>query len=163
MERRLSGRGPVSCRVLDRVSCLTLVGGWLSTLLGPEGSAVWLVSSGPPSTCVPACVGVWGLVGLLFEICIVDASISRLVWFHGSCCGAGVGCGCVVLAGPFLVLRGVGRLCDAGAPLIGVCWCVLFMCVVLTVCCCDVVETSYEGHMVDALASRADEGRWSLR
>ena len=31
------------------------------------------------------------------------------------------------------------------------------------VCCCDVVETSYEGHMVDALASRADEGRWSLR
>ena len=22
---------------------------------------------------------------------------------------------------------------------------------------------SYEGHMVDALASRADEGRWSLR
>lgn len=66
-----------------RVSCLTLVGGWLSTLLGPEGSAVWLVSSGPPSTCVPACVGVWGLVGLLFEICIVDASISWLIWFHG--------------------------------------------------------------------------------
>ena len=31
------------------------------------------------------------------------------------------------------------------------------------VCCLDVVETSYEGHMVDALASRADEGRWSLR
>lgn len=23
-------------------------------------------------------------------------------------------------------------MCDAGAPLIGVCWCVLFMCVVLT-------------------------------
>ena len=32
-----------------------------------------------------------------------------------------------------------------------------------SVCCFDVVETSYEGHMVDALASRADEGRWSLR
>ena len=31
------------------------------------------------------------------------------------------------------------------------------------VCCFDVVETSYEGHMVDALASRADEGRRSLR
>jgi hypothetical protein len=31
-------------------------------------------------------------------------------------------------------------------------------CVVLTL-----LETSYEGHMVDALASRADEGRWSLR
>ena len=37
-------------------------------------------------------------------------------------------------------------------------WCALF-----GVCCFDVVETSYEGHMVDALASRADEGRWSLR
>ena len=34
---------------------------------------------------------------------------------------------------------------------------------VFVVCGCDVVETSYEGHMVDALASRADEGRWSLR
>ena len=34
---------------------------------------------------------------------------------------------------------------------------------VVSVCCFDVVETSYEGHMVDALASRADEGRWSLR
>jgi hypothetical protein len=33
----------------------------------------------------------------------------------------------------------------------------------MSVCVCDVVETSYEGHMVDALASRADEGRWSLR
>ena len=30
-------------------------------------------------------------------------------------------------------------------------------------CCGDGVETSYEGHMVDALASRADEGRRSLR
>ena len=27
----------------------------------------------------------------------------------------------------------------------------------------SVCETSYEGHMVDALASRADEGRASLR
>lgn len=52
-----------------------------------------------------------GLVGLLFEICIVDASIKYT----------------------FVVI------------------------------CFDVVETSYEGHMVDALASRADEGRRSLR
>ena len=44
------------------------------------------------------------------------------------------------------------------APLIGG-WAGVF----LRVCCLDVVETSYEGHMVDALASRADEGRWSLR
>ena len=40
----------------------------------------------------------------------------------------------------------------------GVCGCVSFV-----VICFDVVETSYEGHMVDALASRADEGRRSLR
>ena len=44
--------------------------GCLGTLLGPEASA-----SGS-SLCPPArdCAG-WGLVGLLFEICIVDASI----------------------------------------------------------------------------------------
>jgi hypothetical protein len=54
-----------------------------STLLGPEGSAgprsrvgVVLVASG----CLPLLVAVlcgwsWVLVGLLFEICIVDASI----------------------------------------------------------------------------------------
>ena len=40
---------------------------------------------------------------------------------------------------------------------------VVLSCGVSCLCCCDVVETSYEGHMVDALASRADEGRWSLR
>jgi uncharacterized membrane protein len=34
----------------------------------------------------------------------------------------------------------------------------IFVVIVLLVC-----ETSYEGRMVDALASRADEGRWSLR
>jgi hypothetical protein len=43
------------------------------------------------------CVGVWGLVGLLFEICIVDASIftARLVtrW-----CGE-----CVMIFAPWLV------------------------------------------------------------
>jgi hypothetical protein len=33
--------------------------------------------------------------------------------------------------------------------------------VFFVVCLC--VVTSYEGHMVDALASRADEGRRSLR
>ena len=35
--------------------------------------------------------------------------------------------------------------------------------VFFVVICFDVVETSYEGHMVDALAPRADEGRRSLR
>jgi hypothetical protein len=35
-------------------------------------------------------------------------------------------------------------------------WCVLLF--LLSVC-----VTSYKGHMVDALASRADEGRTSLR
>ena len=73
---------------------LTLVGGWLDTLLGPEGSAVRLMLVGPAPVCggwfpgvgrvgllVPPFVwcprlrGCWVLVGLLFEICIVDASI----------------------------------------------------------------------------------------
>ena len=44
----------------------------------------------------------------------------------------------------------------------GVVGCLSFVVCVDGVCCSDVVETSYEGHMVDALASRADEGRWSL-
>ena len=38
---------------------------------------------------------------------------------------------------------------------VGLWWCLLFL---LSVCL-----ASYEGHMVDALASRADEGRTSLR
>ena len=40
---------------------------------------------------------------------------------------------------------------------------VCVFCFFVVVICFDVVETSYEGHMVDALASRADEGRRSLR
>ena len=43
-----------------------------------------------------------------------------------------------------------------GRVVCGVCLCGLLF--LLSVC-----ETSYEGHMVDALASRADEGRTSLR
>lgn len=74
-----------------------------------KDQAVWFGCSVPASMLVRL-VGVWvWLLGLLFEICIVDASI----------------------------------FCS--------------------VCCFDVVETSYKGHMVDALASRADEGRRSLR
>jgi hypothetical protein len=62
------------------------------------------------SRCRHGVCGCLGLVGVLFEICIVDASI----------------------------------FCS-----------LLFVSIVLV--------TSYEGRMVDALASRADEGRWSLR
>ena len=85
--------------------------------------------------------GLRGLVGLLFEICIVDASI--------------------FVAGPISSLwGGVVQVAFAGLPF----W-LPFGVIVgwVGVCCFDVVETSYEGHMVDALASRADEGRWSLR
>ena len=59
-----------------------------------------------------------------------------------------------------VVLYVLARLFDWGAG-----WWCLFRSwrVSCCVCCFDVVETSYEGHMVDALASRADEGRWSLR
>ena len=103
-----------------------------STLLGPEGSAVSVAGcSGPPFARGRPVWWLRVLVGLLFEICIVDASIfvvrltrdcGWVVLFRDNCCG---------------------HTSD--------------------LCCCDVVETSYEGHMVDALASRADEGRWSLR
>ena len=90
-------------------------GGRVGTLLGPEASGSpreWgLVVLVPPFALVRPCGCGGGLVGLLFEICIVDASIKYT----------------------FVVI------------------------------CFDVVETSYEGHMVDALASRADEGRRSLR
>lgn len=58
----------------------------VDTLLGPEasGESDLACVSGPPfvcssvdawCVCVPGAGG-WGLVGLLFEICIVDASIN---------------------------------------------------------------------------------------
>ena len=79
----------------------------------------------------------WWLVGfLLFDLWIVDASIARTV-------------------------PGLSLVKEAG-------WVVFCVGVVFVVCVFVVfVEclclASYEGHMVDALASRADEGRWSLR
>ena len=76
-------------------------------------------------------------MGLLFEICIVDASIFVAASTH------------------LLFVRGELTLVALPAHPLIVGW--------VGVCCFDVVETSYEGHMVDALASRADEGRWSLR
>ena len=68
--------------------------------------------------------------------------------------------GCVVAwsrPGPGPSVWGVG----GGVGLLFEIWIVdasIFVVIVLLVC-----ETSYEGRMVDALASRADEGRWSLR
>jgi hypothetical protein len=106
-------------------------------------------------------------VGLLFEICIVDASIfatrcihPHLWWGWLSGCEsvidgmAGIRISCVVVAA-HLFDWGVGGVFFRRARMPRVLGC--------CVCCFDVVETSYEGHMVDALASRADEGRWSLR
>ena len=70
--------------------------------------------------------------------------------------------------GSFLGLRGVeltgsSRDCGVGRVFFGFVSTRGGVRRVCGVCCFDVVETSYEGHMVDALASRADEGRWSLR
>jgi hypothetical protein len=83
------------------VGCGRLVGGgggWVGTLLGPEASGpdarmsglrgvccvVWVSGcvglcfwSGPPLLRCLLCGGGGGLVGLLFEICIVDASINN--------------------------------------------------------------------------------------
>jgi hypothetical protein len=79
------GRGPV---LLSTARSVPLVGvggcgtwgvgdrpGWVGTLLGPEGSAGWLVACGLLRPCLRVMRGWWWLVGLLFEICIVDASI----------------------------------------------------------------------------------------
>ena len=86
-------------------------------------------------------------VGLLFEIWIVDASIFCSVLcalpclVHLRCdffCGFAVASCCGGLGWGRFLLRGG--------------WVGLVVCV-----------TSCEGHMVDALASRADEGRRSLR
>ena len=93
-------------------------------------------------------------VGLLFEIWIVDASIfvARAVGWRGLRC-----CVCLLHA-----------LIDC----VGVCG-FFVACYVCTVCLVPAVGlvgvglvvcvTSCEGHVVDALASRADEGRRSLR
>ena len=77
-------------------------------------------------------------------------------------------CGeCVIIFAPFTSFP-YGSRCVKSLPahslIVGWVGCSL-VCVSVrqNVCCFDVVETSYEGHMVDALASRADEGRWSLR
>ena len=78
-----------------------------------------------------------GAVGfLLFDFWIVDASIARTV----PC---------------LLLVRGVGGVVFCVGVVFVVCVFVVFV-----ECLC---LASYEGHMVDALASRADEGRWSLR
>ena len=77
-------------------------------------------------------------------------------------CLGGVG-GCGSDRRGWLVPGWLRRMCVSRlVPLIGG-WVGRVFCVCFGVCCFDVVETSYEGHMVDALASRADEGRWSLR
>jgi hypothetical protein len=73
-------------------------------------------------------------VGLLFEIWIVDASIFVV------CCRQ----------------RLVVRVCVRAAG-------VLCLPVIVGGCGVVLVVASCEGHMVDALASRADEGRRSLR
>lgn len=88
------------------MSCLvlSLLWGWCG--VGGVGGVFWCLGL-LVCSCWGGVVGVWGL---LFEICIVDASIFVVLFVR-----------------VFFVL------------------------------------TSYEGHMVDALASRADEGRWSLR
>ena len=101
-------------------------------------------------------------VGLLFEIWIVDASIFVVVSSFDKSDGIAhlarmralptFGCGGV---GVWVICRVVVLLCG--------CWLAVWWCGCVVVCgwCCCV--TSCEGHMVDALASRADEGRRSLR
>ena len=53
----------------------SLVGVGLAHCWVLKDQAGWFESSGPPSSAVRRVVGGGWLVGLLFEICIVDASI----------------------------------------------------------------------------------------
>ncbi len=46
---------------------------------------------------------------------------------------------------------------------VGVLGCAIVVFCVFVLCLLSVCLASIKGHMVDALASRADEGRWSLR
>ena len=85
-----SGLASTTCPSVCGGGCGTwgLVGGGrVGTLLGPEasgphprllsGCGVWACVSGCPSfALLLPCGGGGGLVGLLFEICIVDASIN---------------------------------------------------------------------------------------
>lgn len=151
-----------------RVSCGD--GAGVLSLWGWGGGGVVGVSGPPFAPCSPS--GGWGvLVGLLFEICIVDASI-----FATRCCFLGCASMVGVCLEGCLVVNRRGRFSLPVAQLCCMCWLVSLIggraggvsfvagaCACWRVCCFDVVETSYEGHMVDALASRADEGRWSLR
>ena len=135
-----------------------LAGVGSGTLLGPEGSAVQsnlLVGLLFLPLLEATCWWLRVLVGLLFEICIVDASIfaAGFGWLRVCNCFR-----CGRLSFPWTGRAGslTGSSFDWG-------WAGVFLWFCFSVCCFDVVETSYEGHMVDALASRADEGRWSLR
>jgi hypothetical protein len=102
---------------------------------------VWWLGFGSRPVAAALWVVVAG-VGLLFEIWIVDASIKFFL------------CSCVECASP---AWRAGRVLCLVCPVVGGWgvgggWGGLVVCV-----------TSCEGHMVDALASRADEGRRSLR
>ena len=82
---------------------------------------------------------VWaGGGGVVFEFCIVDASIFGIVSRSSHVWGGGG-----VVSFLFVVL-----------------W---FVCVLQCMRTVFVCVASCEGRMVDALALRADEGRWSLR
>ena len=72
-----------------------LVAGGVGTLLGPEGSGEVVLSESLWASFVllRVCVG-WGLVGLLFEICIVDASIFHAGRRSVSLLGGRVGVSC---------------------------------------------------------------------
>ena len=111
---------------------------------------VLFLAMGPRVRMRVGCCG----VGLLFEIWIVDASIFVV------CCSSVPHMCCLECRAPCHPLKGVpgwgfpGRgspLCGGGG--VGCGW----------GCCVVLVVASCEGHMVDALASRADEGRRSLR
>ena len=139
-----------------------------------------------PSTCEPSAVAVRALVRLIpCGVSCGGGCGTGLVAGGGQACSgtggdgtllgpeeSGAGwpdgwCGAGFLVVVWLLDSGREHLCSCllrsmtRCPFVGCCVVVicLFVCFVVLVC----VATSYEGRMVDALASRADEGRRSLR
>ena len=133
--------------------CGWVRGGCLAHCWVSEGSGVCLVSwvSFGSGLAVCRAGGVGGLV-----VCEVDSGREHLVIAPVACGRPGGWDGSSSSGGGVFRVRGWARRRG---------WCGCCMCdfmvslwFLLSVC-----ATSYEGHMVDALASRADEGRWSLR
>jgi hypothetical protein len=134
--------GPSGPCLVSTTWPLAVCGGWVwnvgcGWVVGFQARCWGSEASEPGSGVIPGRRGCWSW---LFDFWIVDASIART---DMSPAGA-----------PFWGVAGGG-----GCPV----WVFVFVVCVFVVFVECLCLASCKGHMVDALASRADEGRWSLR